>query len=231
MINGLSVLGVIPARGGSKGLPDKNIRPFSGIPLIAHTIRQAKNSSYIDRCILSSEDETIIQIAKEFSLEVPFIRPKYLAEDSTSGLDVVIHAAKNILGYDIVVLLQPTSPLRKSKDIDNCIFKMVNRNAKVCVSVTPPTKSPYWMYKLAKDDGLISLFKDKPLITIRQKLPKVYAVNGAVYVAKIDWFLENKTFINNETIAHIMPGDRSVDIDNEIDFLFAEFLFNLKNKH
>ena len=115
---------MIPARGGSKGLPKKNVLSFSGKPLIAHTINQAKNSKYIDRIILSSEDKEIIDIVSQYNVDIPFIRPKHLSDDHTSGVDVALHAIKNIPGYEIFIVLQPTSPLRSTEDIDNCIEKL-----------------------------------------------------------------------------------------------------------
>ena len=229
MINKKKVLAIIPARGGSKGLPGKNILPFINEPLIAHSISQANKSNYIDRLVLSSEDSEIIKVAKNYNIDIPFVRPKYLSKDATSGLDVALHAVQNILGYDIVVLLQPTSPLRLAIDIDTCIEKLINKKANACVSVSETNKSPHWMFELNEHENFIPVIKTDSLITIRQELPKTYAINGAVYVANIDWYVEKKVFINDETIAHIMPSERSVDIDSKLDFLFAEYLYKLNN--
>lgn len=228
MIEERTVLGLIPARGGSKGLPGKNTLPFGDKPLIVHTINQANKSKYIDRLVLSSEDKDIIKVVKKYNVDVPFVRPQYLAKDSTSGLDVVLHAIKKISGYDIVVLLQPTSPLRISKDIDRCIEKLIYRQVNACVSVTESSKNPNWMFQLSEDDKFIPVVSDQPLVTIRQDLPKTYTINGAVYVAKIKWFIQKKVFINDETLAHIMPLERSIDIDSKYDFMFAELLYTLK---
>ena len=142
-----------------------------------------------------------------------------------------MHAIKKISGYNIVVSLQPTSPLRISKDIDRCIEKLVDRKANACVTVAETSKSPYWMYQLSKDDKFIPVVQGQSLITIRQKLPKTYAINGAVYVADIEWFLQKKEFINDETVAHIMPPERSIDIDSKYDFIFAEYLQKLNNSN
>ena len=229
MINKQKVLGIIPARGGSKGLPRKNILPFANKPLIVHSINQANKSKYIDKLILSSEDQKIIDICKSYKIDIPFIRPKSLSQDETSGLDVVFHAVENMQGYDIVVLLQPTSPLRTFKDIDKCIEKLINRDVNACVSVVETSKSPYWMFELNEHENFIPVVKNTPLVSIRQNLPRTFGINGAVYVAKIDWFEKTKEFINEETIAYIMPKQRSVDIDTKEDFLFAEYLFSNKN--
>jgi len=228
LINKQKILGIIPARGGSKGLPRKNILSLANQPLIAHSIDQANQSKYIDKLILSSEDQEIIDICKSYKIDIPFKRPKSLSEDGTSGLDVVLHAVENIVGYDLVVLLQPTSPLRHAKDIDNCIEKLINRNVNACVSVVETSKSPYWMFELNEHQNFIPVIKNVPLVSIRQELPITYAINGAVYVAKINWFIQKKEFITDETIAYVMPKDRSVDIDTKEDFLFAEYLFSKK---
>lgn len=146
MIDNKRVLAIIPARGGSKGVTRKNIRNLAGMPLIAWTIEEAKKSKYIDRLILSSEDNEIIETAKEYGCDIPFVRPVHLAEDTTSGIEPVLHALKEIVGYDYVILLQPTSPLRIVEDIDGCIENLIETKSPACVSVTEPTNSPYWMY-------------------------------------------------------------------------------------
>ena len=129
MLNGKTILAIIPARGGSKGIPRKNIKPLAGKPLIAWTIEEAKKSKYIDRLILSSEDEEIIRIAKKWGCEVPFVRPKEFAEDETSGIEPILHAIETLSEkYDYVCLLQPTSPLRTVNDIDGCIKKCIDRS-------------------------------------------------------------------------------------------------------
>lgn len=141
------ILAIIPARGGSKGVPRKNIRELAGKPLIAWTIEEAKKSKYIDRLILSTEDDEIIEVAKQYGCEVPFKRPIELAQDDTPGIDPVLHAIEQCPGYDYVVLLQPTSPLRTVDDIDGCIEQLLSSDGtNFCVSVTEPEKSPYWMY-------------------------------------------------------------------------------------
>jgi len=226
VINEKSVLAIIPARGGSKGVPRKNIREVGGEPLIVWTIREAKKSKYIDRLILSSEDEEIIKVATAWDCEAPFMRPIELAQDDTPGIEPVLHAIETLPEkYDYVVLLQPTSPLRKTEDIDRCIEKCIDLNWSACVTVTEAQKSPYWMYQLDDcDDRMIPVMKMEKRLDRRQELPKVYIVNGAVYVAHVEWLLNRKDFITDETHCLIMPRERSVDIDNDIDLKFAEFL-------
>lgn len=156
--------------------------------------------------------------------DVPFVRPLALAQDDTPEIDPVIHALKELPEYDYVVLLQPTSPLRIVEDIDCCIEKMLEMESPVCVSVTEPEKSPYWMYTL-QDKGLMQpLIQQGTLVTRRQELPAVYALNGAVYVAQTEWLLAKKSFLTEQTTAYIMPKSRSYDIDTEEDFLLCEWM-------
>jgi len=227
MINDKKILAIIPARGGSKGVPRKNIRNLAGKPLIAWTIEEAMKSEYIDRLILSSEDNEIIEIAKRYGCDVPFIRPVHLAQDTTSGIAPVIHALDEIAGYDYVILLQPTSPLRMAEDIDNCIEKLIETNSPAIVSVTETNSSPYWMQTMSEEGRIQPLIKQDVLITKRQDLPTVYELNGAVYIAKTEWIKKNNSFLTEETVAYIMPKKRSYDIDTEEDFLWCDCL--LKN--
>lgn len=218
------VLAIIPARGGSKGLPRKNVCSLSGKPLIAWTIDPAKKSKYINRLILSSEDVEIIKVAKELGCDVPFVRPRELAQDDTPGIEPVLHAISMLPDYDYVVLLQPTSPLRKVGDIDGCIEQCIKRKDNACVSVTEAEKSPYWMFKLNEKGRLSKLLSIDKQYTRRQDLPRIYAINGAVYCAKVEWLLDKKSFITDETMAYIMPQERSLDIDSKLDLMICDFL-------
>lgn len=172
MIEGNTVLAVIPARGGSKTLPRKNLRMASGKPLLAWTIEEAKKSRYIDRLILSSEDEEIIGVAKSLSCEVPFVRPAELAKDDVSALDTVLHAIKKLPGYDYAVLLQPSIPLRSVEDIDGCLEHCLRHDANACVSVVVPDKSPYWMFTLDHNQRLIPLIKTTKTISNGRTCPR-----------------------------------------------------------
>lgn len=220
-----SILAIIPARGGSKGVLRKNIRELAGKPLIAWTIEEAKKSKYITRLILSSEDEEIINVAKQYGCEVPFVRPMELAQDATPGIDPVLHAIQQCPGYDYVVLLQPTSPLRNVEDIDGCIQLAIEQQSDFCVSVTEPEKSPYWMYTI-ENGHLNPLINQDKVAKIRQDLPKSYALNGAVYVAKVGSLLREKSFLNKKTGAFIMPSIRSFDIDTELDIKICDGILN-----
>lgn len=231
MIAGKSVLAIIPARGGSKGVPRKNIRNVGGKPLIAWTIEEAKKSKYIDRLILSSEDDEIISVAKLYGCEVPYKRPTEWAQDDTPGIKPVIHAIETLPEkYDYVILLQPTSPLRKAEDIDSSIALCNKESAKACVTVTEPDKSPFWMYTLDSKNKISPMLPLDGNITIRQDLPKVYALNGAVYVSQTQWLLEKESFLTEETIAYPMVKERSLDIDTEFDLELVQIIMekNLK---
>lgn len=227
MIAGKRVLAVIPARGGSKGVSRKNIRQICGKPLIGWTIEAAKKSKYIDRLILSSEDKEIIRVAKEWGCEVPFIRPTELAKDETLGVAPALHAVRELPGYDYLVFLQPTSPLRIAEDIDKCLEMCEKNCAPSCASVFEPDCSPYLMYTL-KEGTLHPILGKEKIHSRRQDLPKVYALNGAVYVAKIDWVLRWETLVAEETIGYVMPRQRSIDIDDEIDLYTCNSLLSMK---
>ena len=216
------ILAIIPARGGSKGVPRKNIRELVGKPLIAWTIEEAKKSKYITRTILSSEDPEIIEVAKRYGCEVPFVRPLELAQDDTPGIEPVLHVVDQCPGFDYIVLLQPTSPLRTFEDIDGCIELIFKNKSPACVSVSIADISPYWMYTMQEKEQLSPLLTDG-FFSRRQDLPKVYALNGAVYVAKVSWLQNKKTFITDETIGYVMSESHSLDIDTEEDFLYCDW--------
>ncbi|NPV89922.1 MAG: acylneuraminate cytidylyltransferase family protein [Firmicutes bacterium] len=225
MIEGRRVLGVIPARGGSKGIARKNLKPLAGQPLIAWTIEEASRSQYLDRLILSSEDPEIIKEAKKRGCEAPFVRPAELAADETPGIEPVLHAINAIEErFDYIVLLQPTSPLRTTEDIDGCIEYCLRMGAPVCVSVCESRESPYWMHTLDQHHRLRPLLPAGQSYQRRQDLPLVYVENGAVYVAQTDYLLKTRGFMTSDTLAYIMPRDRSIDIDNEIDFFICTLL-------
>jgi N-acylneuraminate cytidylyltransferase len=222
MINGMKILCVIPARGGSKGLPGKNIRVVGGKPLIEWTADAAAGSKYIDRSILSSDDQEIIAVGRACGLDVPFIRPARLAGDKVSAQQVALHALEQLPGYDILVLLQPTSPLRLPLDIDICIEACVENNLKSAISVAAPEKSPYWMFTRAKDMRWHPIMGWDYMLKQRQELPTVVCPNGAVYVAGAKFLIDNGSFINPDMVCCEMPRERSLDIHNEHDIRVLE---------
>ena len=226
------ILALIPARGGSKGLPRKNIKPLLGKPLIAWTVEQAKNSKYIDKVVVSTDDEEIAEISKKYGAEVPFLRPKELARDDSPTIDAIIHAINWFEErgefFDILILLQPTSPLRTTEDIDNAIELFLNnKDALSLISVKENEHPPFWSLEI-ENKFLKPLFGEEYFKKRRQELPKSYMPNGAIFISYVDILKKYKTFYTPKTIAYIMPPERSIDIDNEFDFLLAEFI--LKNK-
>jgi len=233
MIDGKSVLAVITARGGSKGLPNKNIRMLGPRPLIAWSIEAAQGSQYIDRLITSTDDRKIMTVAQEWGCEVPFLRPPHLANDTARTEDSLLHALDSLeMKYDILVLLQPTSPLRSTADIDGSIDLCQKRNAPSCVSVCKTEKSPYWMYSQEDNGRLHKLIETTKPSHRRQDLPSTVALNGAVYVVDVPWFYQHEKLINDETVGYEMPRERSPDIDTELDMLFVEtILANRDNEN
>jgi len=223
-----TILGLIPARGGSKGLPRKNIRPLLGKPLIAWTIEQALASKYLDMVIVSTDDEKIAEISRKYGAELPFMRPKKLATDEARGIDVVLHAMdqieENDKPYDLLILLQPTSPLRTSEDIDKAIELLFLKKAQTIVSVCEVDHHPYWSNILPKNGCMKDFIKAEIMNKNRQELPVFYRLNGAIYLAYWDYLKEQKSFLGKETFAYIMLQERSIDINKEIDFKLAEAL-------
>jgi len=223
-----NILGLIPARGGSKGLPRKNIKPLLGKPLISWTIEQALASKYLDRIIASTDDKGIADISKKYRAEVPFIRPKELAEDNTKGIDVVLHAVDWLKEndkrrqYDLIMLLQPTSPLRATEDIDKVIELLFLKKAKAIVSVCEVDHHPLWVNTLPEDGCMKDFIRKEIMNKNRQELPVFYRLNGAIYLAYCNYLKQCKSFMGKETFAYIMPKERSIDIDNKIDFELAE---------
>lgn len=219
----MKTFALIPARGGSKGIPRKNIKELAGKPLIVWTIEAALRSSLLSAVVVSTDDSEIANIAREAGAQVPFMRPSELAQDSTPGIDPVMHAVAHLPGFDSVLLLQPTSPLRTTKDIDECLRLATLRQASSVVSVSDAETHPYWTYRLAGDLKL-EKFVDALSVARRQDLPHAYMLNGAMYFAEITWLLQSGTLINQETLAYVMPRERSVDLDSPIDWKFAELL-------
>lgn len=224
MIADKTILGVIPARGGSKGIPRKNIMNVAGKPLIAWTIEEALKSKYIDRLILSSDDEEIIQIAMKWGCDAPFVRPSELAQDDTPGVAPLLHAIGEVTGFDYVVLLQPTSPLRTVEDIDGCIELCISQYGDTSVTVTKVEKSPTWMYRVNLDFTMSPYVNTEFQVKRRQDADELYVLNGAVYVAQCKNLIKRQTLITSNTKGFIMPGERSFDIDSEYEMIIVEAL-------
>lgn len=225
MIGGRKVLAVVAARGGSKGLPRKNLIELGGKPMIAWSIEAAKGSHYLDRTIFSSEDEELMSVARQWGADVPFRRPAELATDDASIMDTLFHAIDSAGElFDIVVLLQAASPLRLASDIDNSLELCINTGAPACVSVTIPSKPPFWTYLMGEGNRMIPLLPEYSKATRRQDLPNAYVLNGAIFLAEIPWLRQNRVFMCPDTVAFPMPQDRSIDIDTAQDLIIARAL-------
>lgn len=227
MIDGKRVIAIVPARGGSKGVPRKNIRIVDGKPLLAYTIEAAKRSGYFDEIAVSSDDSEILGIAAEWGASL-LNRPPQLATDESPGIDPVLHALELRAGYDYVVLLQPTSPLRSELDINGAIKHCFALEAPACVSVCEAATSPFRVFDL-NERGLLRRFMNVNVPNRRQEIPPFYTINGAVYVAEVAWLKKNRQFISNETVGYLMPAERSLDVDTELDLLFFEFMARRKS--
>ncbi len=226
----MNVLAVIPARGGSKSVPRKNITPIFGRPLIAYTIDAAKRSKYITHFVLSSEDDEIISIAKKYGAPVPFKRPAELATDQAATLPVVQHAlremeARENIRFSFVVLLQPTTPMRQPEDIDAVLEKIIETGADSVVSVCDvDAYHPARMRKIV-DDRLVELpIREPREMARRQDLPRIYIRNGAVYAVRRDVLMNRNSMIGEVSRPYVMPVERSVNIDGKLDLLMAQLL-------
>ncbi|WP_044736780.1 cytidylyltransferase domain-containing protein [Geobacillus kaustophilus] len=230
MYKGKTFLAIIPARGGSKGIPRKNITIINGKPLIQYTIDEAKNSKYLDRIIVSTDDKEIAEVAEKCGAEVPFLRPKELATDNAKTIDALIHAVKELekrgSKYDYVVLLQPTQPLRRSWHIDEAIQKIVETNEESLVSVSEVKEHPILMRTIGEDGKVKNLMGISSTVR-RQDFPTFYKVNGAIYINKINENFTKNTSLNDNKLAYLMDKKYDLDIDEPIDLEFFKLFLQL----
>lgn len=224
MYQGQSILALIPARGGSKGIPGKNIKEFNGHPLIAYTVAAARGSRYVDTVVATTDSPEIASVAKAYGAEAPFLRPPELAQDESKTIDAVMHAVDAMdsldRAHDIVVLLQPTSPLRRSKEIDEAIETFFSHGRLGLASVSEASENPVLTRRIDKS-GVMHPILSVPSTIRRQDMPKFWHVDGAVYINRTDE-LTPETSLNDNPIAYVMPSLRSSDIDDIEDFLRAE---------
>lgn len=224
-------LAVIPARSGSKRLPQKNVLELSGKPLIAWTIESAVNCALFDKVIVSTDSEIISDISRSYGADIPFIRPADLSSDISTSFDVVAHALNHYsrLGkeYETVTLLQPTSPLRTAAHIKDAFALFKEKKANSIISVCECEHSPLWSNTLGSDMSLDN-FLEKGLLTMRsQELPQYYRLNGAIYISKTKSLIESESFFGGSgSYAYRMEANVSVDIDNLIDFQLAEVIMS-----
>lgn len=225
------ILSIIPARGGSKGIPHKNIMELCGKPLIAYSIEAAKKSKYIDKVLVSTDDQKIKEVSVSFGAEVPFLRPEEISNDSAKSIDVVLHAVNFLKNagesFDYVILLQPTSPLRSSQDIDEAIEKLVGSERESLVSVCEASENPVLMRKI-EEDRLKEIFQYEGENLRRQELPSFYIFNGAIYIDTVEMLFKEKRFVDEDTIPYVMEKGKSIDIDTYFDARIAELYLNGK---
>ena len=226
MVREKRVLALIPARGGSKGIKDKNIYPLQGRPLISYSIDAAKQSRYIDAIVVTTDSETIADVARANGAEVPFLRPPELAADTSKIIDAVLHAVDFLKGegrtYDILVLLQPTQPLRTAQDIDMALEVYCEGAEQPLCSVHPVVDSPHLIRSVSREGKLVPILKESSTIR-RQDMPSFYRVNGAIYVYPVE-SLSAKTSFNDGTVPFFMETGYSVDIDTMDDLRVAEMV-------
>jgi CMP-N,N'-diacetyllegionaminic acid synthase len=219
----MTLLALIPARGGSKGIPRKNIKPFCGKPLLQWSIEVALASPSIDRVVVSTDDSEIAEVALAGGAEVPFLRPAELASDTSSGIAPVLHALEHLPEVSDLLLLQPTSPLRSVDDVEAIVALLREAGREAAVSVTHSAKHPAWMFGLSPQKTLRPLLP-VPEAVCRQQLTTAYALNGSLYLASRDFLERERSFLTADTLGHVMPPERSLDIDSPLDWQWGEFL-------
>jgi len=227
----METLGVITARCGSKGVKDKNIRQLNGKPLIAYTIENAFKSKYIDEVMVSTDSDYYAAIAKDFGANVPFLRSNQNSVDTAASMNVLLEVLdeyeKRGKQFGNIILLQPTSPLRTCKDINNAFELYYKKKADSVVSVCECEHSPLLSNTLPEDMNMSGFIRSENNLR-RQDLKKYYRLNGAIYISKVDKLREIRTFYGEKSYAYIMEKDNSIDIDDEFDFMIAECLMMKK---
>lgn len=227
----MRTLGIITARGGSKGIEKKNLVLLAGKPLIAYTIEQTKQARKLDRCIVSTDDDEIATVCKSLSAEVPFMRPKELARDTSTSIEVVQHAIQWFKeheheSYDYVMILQPTSPLRSAHDIDASIEKAYETDADSVMGMVEVPDFSAKKLKMIKDDAIVPFGEDEgPQSDTRHAANKVYKRNAAIYLTKTEWLLKGNLF-GEVSRPYIMPRKRSVDVNDAFDLAIAGYLLS-----
>ena len=221
------ILGLIPARGGSKGIPKKNLFLFNDKPLIQWTIESALESNVLDKIIVSTDDESIANFSRSKGIDVPFLREKNLAEDNSLIIDAVLKVLEKLNTFDYILLLQPTSPLKTKEDIANIVRLQKQYNAPSLVSVCEAKENPALFYEISNENYLSKSFIQFKGSN-RQNYKKYYILNGALYLSSVKYLRKYKSFITNKTVPYVMPRERSIDIDDITDIKWGEFIQNYK---
>ena len=224
----MKILGLITAREGSKGIPGKNIKTLGHLPLIAFAIKDGLEAKYIDKLAVSTDGEKIAEVARHHGAEVPFIRPKELAQDHTPSIDVVLHAIDYFEQqgefYDAICLLQPTSPFKPKGFIDECVRKFLDTNSDSLISVleVPHEYNPHWTFKMDLDGHLSIATGEQTLIPRRQELPKAYHRDGSVYISKVSLIKEKKVLVGGRTAGILSDRSYYANLDTKEDWQKAE---------
>jgi CMP-N-acetylneuraminic acid synthetase len=229
------VLGLITARGGSKGIPGKNIKPLGGKALINWTVTAALESKTIDRVVLSTDDEEIARVAREGGAEVPFMRPAELAGDNSPHIDVVLHAITWLADNedyhpDYVMLLQPTSPFRTAENIDSAVALAEEKGGDGVLSVVEAPSHPYIVKRIAEDGTLADFVETPKGYLQRQTMKPAYAINGAIYLTRTELIIEEKKLSTGRFYPYVMNEEQSIDIDTPFDLHLAELLIEDQKK-
>ena len=228
MINQKKILAIIPARGGSKGLPGKNIRHLQGMPLVAWPIKTALNSNYIDRVIVTTDDANIAKIARSYGADVPFLRPNDLALDTSPSSDAILHAldfcTESDGAYDYIVVLEPTSPLTESVDVDNALDTLIASDGLAIVGAAKVESShPVYCATIGSDQFLKPFHRDSFAQPIRrQDVDELYFFEGSLYISDVKKYRETATFYHERTLPYVVPAWKSLEIDTLLDFLMVE---------
>ena len=237
MYKGKTILGIIPARGGSKGLPGKNIMQLIDKPLIAWTIEQAGKSMYMDKVIVNTDDIQIAETSKRYGAEIPFMRPPELAGDSSKIIDAVFHAldtlAKDGKAYDYLALLEPTSPLRKNDDIDNAIMKLIDAgdSAESLISVGEiALEHPIYAKKVTKDGYVKTYFDVQKTDALRQDIPAAFFPYGVIYLSKVSAVRKHKAVYPERIIPYFIERWQNYEINDKLDFMCVETILKLKKE-
>ncbi|MBT1443005.1 acylneuraminate cytidylyltransferase family protein [Shewanella sp. JM162201] len=229
MIENKTVLAIIPARGGSKRLPKKNVLDLAGRPLISWTISAAKNSKYVDRVVVSTDNDEIIRIAKHSMADVPFKRNAGLSSDTATTEDVIKDCLERLgEAYDVVVVLQPTSPLRTVEDIDTALEMMKDTEVQGIVSVVQLEHPLIWCNTLPEDRSMADFMKPEYIGMRSQDFPASYRINGAIYIYTLEKLYRSGMLLDKGVYAYVMPKERSVDIDERVDFMIADAILRLQ---
>lgn len=231
MINNKKVLAVITARGGSKGLPGKNIKLLNGKPLIAWSIEQGLASEAVDKVLVSTDSNEIAEISRHFGADVPFQRPAELASDTATSMDVIIHALDYLKEkddhYDVLILLEPTSPLRDSQDIDRALSMLTSDSKAKSIAGVCQVEGQHPEFLIQIEDGFMYPYGDFD-VKRRQDISQLYFFEGSVYAAYTEYLREARTFYSKSTLAYVVPKWKSFEIDDAIDFSIVEHLLKQK---